>query len=122
MRPAYQSFIATIFLLLWCHNTSYGQSISKIDSFWIHGDIKITIDRPTHSLKNQQTIITFFALPNGNSTEQTMGKIMKPGDDWHFDIQHIQAQTYFIRKQLVNSNFVTIYLENSYKSWPSWKQ
>lgn len=51
-----------------------------------------------------------------------MGKIMKPGDDWHFDIQHIQAQTYFIRKQLVNSNFVTIYLENSYKSWPSWKQ
>lgn len=122
MRLTYQSFIAIIFLLNCCHSSSFGQSISKIDSFWIHGDIKVTIDRPAHFLKNRHTIITFFALPNGNSTEQTMGKKMKPGDDWHFDIQHIQAQTLFIRKELVNNNFVTIYLENSYKSWPSWKQ
>ena len=47
---------------------------------------------------------------------------MQPGDDWHFDIQHIKAQTTFIRQQLSNQNFVTIYLENTYKSWPAWKQ
>lgn len=122
MRCTFQSFIA-ILIVHFCNPFSiFGQSISKIDSFWIRGDIKVTIDRPAHFLRTQNTIITFFALPNGNSTEQTMGKKMAPGDDWHFDIQHIRAQTCFIRKELVNNNFVTIYLENSYKSWPSWKQ
>lgn len=47
---------------------------------------------------------------------------MQSGDDWHFDIQHIRAQTKFIRQQLPGKNFIVIYLENNYKSWPSWKQ
>jgi hypothetical protein len=51
-----------------------------------------------------------------------MGKKMQPGDDWHFDIQHIQAQTTFIRQQLKRMDIVVIYLENNYRSWPSWKQ
>lgn len=67
-------------------------------------------------------MIVFYALPNGNTTEQTMGKKMKEGDDWHFDIQHIRAQTKFIRQQLSKTNFVVIYLENNLKSWPAWKQ
>lgn len=96
------------------------QSVSQIDSFFIHGDIKVTIDQPLSSKK--QTIVIFFALPNGNSTEQTMGKKLQPGDDWHFDIQHIRAQTRFIRKKVKDKNIVVIYLENNYKSWPSWKQ
>ncbi len=99
-----------------------GQSVSQIDSFRIRGDIKVTIDRPAHFLPQRKTIIAFFALPNGNSTEQTMGKKMQAGDDWHFDIQHIRAQTDFIRRELPRSNFVVIYLENIYKSWPGWKQ
>ena len=93
-----------------------------IDSFWVWGDVKVTIDKPLTFFKKGKTIITFFALPNGNSTEQTMGKKMQPGDDWHFDIQHIRAQTTFIRQQMTADNFVVIYLENNYKSWPSWKQ
>ncbi|MBI5856640.1 MAG: hypothetical protein HZB42_03235 [Sphingobacteriales bacterium] len=93
-----------------------------IDSFRIHGDIKVTIDKPADFFKKRRTIITFFTLPNGNSTEQTMGKKMQPDDDWHFDIQHIRAQTKFIRQQIPNKNFVVIFLENNYKSWPSWKQ
>lgn len=95
---------------------------SIIDSFRIYPDIKITIDRPADFKKNNPAIITFFALPNGNTTEQTMGKKMEAGDDWHFDIQHIRAQTKFIRQQMAKKNFIVIYLENDYKSWPSWKQ
>ena len=93
-----------------------------IDSFHLYGDVKVTIDKPGGFNTRRKTIITFFALPNGNTTEQTMGKKMKEGDDWHFDIQHIRAQTKFIRQQLPETNFVVIYLENAYKSWPSWKQ
>jgi hypothetical protein len=103
--------------------TAAAQSVnSRIDSFRLHGDVKVTIDMPVQLLKNRQTIITFFALPNGNTTEQTMGKKMTAGDDWHFDIQHIRAQTLFIRRQLPKNNFVVIYMENNYKSWPVWKQ
>lgn len=96
--------------------------LTRIDSFRVNGDIKITIDSPGNLSKHKNTIVVFYALPNGNTTEQTMGKKMEPGDDWHFDIQHIKAQTKFIRQYLKQKNFVVIYLENSYRSWPLWKQ
>ncbi len=97
-------------------------SNTSIDSFRIHTDIKVTVDQPIRFKANKETIITFYALPNGNTTEQTMGKRMNGADDWHFDIQHIKAQTSFIRYQLKNKNFVVIYLANDLKSWPAWKQ
>lgn len=94
----------------------------RIDSFRLYNEIKITIDRPSDFNTNRNTVITFYALPNGNTTEQTMGKKMNSGDDWHYDIQHIRAQTTFIRMEMKKINFVVIYLENIYKSWPAWKQ
>lgn len=112
-----------IFFLVACSlDAASRQPVSHIDSFRLYGDVKVTIDKPADFKKNKETIITFFALPNGNTTEQTMGKRMLPGDDWHFDIQHIRAQTKFIRQQMKKKNFVVIYLENNYKSWPAWKQ
>lgn len=95
--------------------------IAVVDSFRLYGDIKVIVDRPAKLTKHKKTIVTFFALPNGNTTAQTMGKKMAPGDDWHFDLQHIAAQTKFIRQQ-VAANFIVIYLENDFKSWPLWKQ
>lgn len=107
--------------------TGSGNAVSQpvnsfIDSFRIHGDIKITIDKPQDFTGHRRTIVTFYALPNGNTTAQTMGKRIKEGEDWHFDIQHIRAQTRFIRRQMKNKNFVVIYLENDFRSWPLWKQ
>ncbi len=112
-------FITSVFLIF----NSYAQNyLSKVDSFRIYGDVKVTIDRPLGFSSYKKTIVVFFALPNGNTTEQTMGKKMAPGDDWHFDIQHIAAQTRFIRIQMHDRNFVVIYLENNLKAWPAWKQ
>ncbi len=65
--------------------------------------------------------LVLYALPNGNTIEQTVGKILEPGDDWHFDIQHIGAQTRFLRQQVEDYNVVSVYLETSQKSWPAWK-
>lgn len=90
-----------------------------IDSFRMYQDVKITLDVPSYEYK--QTTLILFALPNGNTTAQTMGKKLTPGDDWHFDIQHIKAQTSFLREKL-EQNIVVAYLENNYKSWPLWKQ
>ncbi len=98
------------------------QLTSGVSSFLMSDSVRVTIDQPAVFKKNKETVIVFFALPNGNSTEQTMGKKMQPGDDWHFDIQHIKAQTCFIRQQWSKKNLVVIYLENNLKSWPAWKQ
>ncbi len=94
----------------------------EISRFYMRDSVRVTIDKPGNFKKSRETIIIFYALPNGNSTEQTMGKKMEPGDDWHFDIQHIRAQTLFIREKIKKKNVVLIYLENNLKSWPAWKQ
>jgi hypothetical protein len=107
--------IVTFFII--CSAASNAQA--GIDSFRMYGDVRITMDIPEY--KYRHTLLIFFALPNGNTTEQTMGKKMEQGDDWHFDIQHIKAQTDFLREK-INSNIVVAYLENKYRSWPSWKQ
>lgn len=95
---------------------------ARLDSFRLYGDVKVTTDRPAALHRTGETLIIFFALPNGNTTAQTRGKKMNPGDDWHFDIQHIAAQTKFIRQELKKKNVVVICLENDQKSWPAWKQ
>jgi len=67
------------------------------------------------------TTLIIYALPNGNTTEQTIGKALAPGDDWHYDIQHIGAQTRLLRAANPGRNLVIAYLENTQKSWPSWR-
>ncbi len=69
---------------------------------------------------DDRVLLVFYALPNGNTIEQTFGKKLKEGDDWHFDIQHIGAQTRFLRRVITDRTMVVAYLENSRKSWPSW--
>jgi hypothetical protein len=65
--------------------------------------------------------LVFYALPNGNTIEQTFGKNLKEGDDWHFNIQHIGAQSRFLRSILKSRTVVVVYLETRQKSWPAWK-
>ena len=67
-------------------------------------------------------LLIFYALPNGNTTAQTMGKKIKQGDDWHFDIQHIGAQTRFLRELIPDRSIIVVYLENDLKAWPAWRK
>jgi hypothetical protein len=94
-------------------------SQTRIDSFRMYNDVKVTLDIPVCKAKSATVIL--YALPNGNTTEQTMGKKLLANDDWHFDIQHIKAQTEFL-KEALKENIIVAYLENNYKSWPLWKQ
>ncbi len=94
----------------------------SVYSFRFRNDVIITIDYPQNFSANKKTEIILFALPNGNTTAQTMGKQMLAGDDWHYDIQHIAAQTKFVRNKTVNENIIVVYLENNLKSWPQWKK
>ena len=110
--------LATILFLI---TGFFAEARDSLQRFTMYGDVHITIDVATGQDTKSQSLIILYALPNGNTTEQTMGKIMAEGDDWHFDIQHIKAQTKFLRQELPDKNIIVIYLENSYKSWPQWK-
>ena len=99
---------------------TFNEQELNINNHW--KEVIININAPSQLNHSGKTYLIFFALPNGNSIEWTKGKKLQPGDDWHFDIQHIRAQTKFIRQQMKKKNFVVIYLENNYKSWPAWKQ
>jgi len=114
--------ILQLWLFLFMTVLGFAQPPDPIYSFFAKDSVRVTIDKPSELSGRKTTIITFFALPNGNTTEQKRGRKIKDGDDWHFDIQHIRAQTKFIRKELKDKHFVVIYLENNYKSWPAWKQ
>src|ERR1051325_8207299 len=102
--------LSLVLIFLFAFNHSYSQA--RIDSFKMYNDVKITLDIPKY--KNKKSILVLYALPNGNTTGQTMGKKLEPNDDWHFDIQHIKAQTAFLRDKL-NENIIVAYLENNYK-------
>ena len=87
-------------------------------------EVTVHINAPSKEMFNSEkkTLIIFYALPNGNSIEWTIGKILEPGDDWHFDIQHIGAQTRFLREKYKDANIVVAYLMNDRKSWPAWRR
>ncbi len=84
-------------------------------------DVVININFPAAFKPKCTTKLIFFALPNGNSIEWTAGKKMLPGDDWHYDIQHIAAQTRFLRANAPEQNVILVYLCTRQKSWPTWK-
>lgn len=95
----------------------------QVVTFQFNDEIRIHINAPAAIAfkKNKPVGLALFALPNGNTIEQTVGKILKPGDDWHYDIQHIGAQTRFLRRKITDYNLVVAYLETKQKSWPLWK-
>jgi hypothetical protein len=84
--------------------------------------VTININAPLHFNKKGKTFLVLFALPNGNSIEWTKGKKMDAADDWHFDIQHIAAQTRFVRNLDKKNNYIVAYLMADNKSWPAWKR
>ena len=87
-------------------------------------EITIHINAPSKEMfdSTKKTLLIFYALPSGNSIEWTIGKKLKPGDDWHFDIQHIGAQTRFLRGVYKEANIIVAYLMTDGKSWSAWRK
>ena len=84
--------------------------------------VEINFPPATDFEPNKPVLLVLFALPNGNTIAQTVGKNLLPGDDGHFDIQHIGAQTRFLRAVITNRTLVIAYLETGMKSWPAWRR
>jgi hypothetical protein len=84
-------------------------------------DIRVHINAPSEVGPAKSLKLVIYALPNGNTIEHTIGKTLGT-NDWHYDIQHIGAQTRFARNELKDCNLVVAYLEAGGKSWPAWRK
>ncbi|MBI5775242.1 MAG: hypothetical protein HZA89_16080 [Verrucomicrobia bacterium] len=82
--------------------------------------VRVVINSPATTDTNKPVRLVLYALPNGNTIEQTIGRQVRPGDDWHFNIQHIGAQTRWLRAHTTDAELVIAYLECTEKSWPAW--
>jgi hypothetical protein len=68
------------------------------------------------------TSLIIYALPNGNTIEQTLGCRLAHGMDWHYDIQHVAAQVRLLRSLQPNVRIVLICAEAEGLSWPNWRR
>ncbi len=86
---------------------------------FILDSIRVVLNYTPQS-RHIKNLVIFF-LPNGNSIEWTMGKQTTESDDWHFGIQHIDAQTRWLRDHY-DQHLAVAYLEAPDLSWPHWKK
>lgn len=114
-------FIVLLLLPLSIFAQTFEQKMKAMPVSSLEYGITITFDEP-ENFRLKPTKIIVYALPNGNTTAQTFGKKLVKGDDWRFDIQHIGAQTSFIRSEDQKHDYVVVYLENELKSWPAWRR
>jgi hypothetical protein len=96
----------------------------RIEEVRFDPGVRVVINSPAKSAFDpaKPTKLILYALPNGNSVEQTMGHCAGPGEDWHFEIQHIAAQMRWLRSRRPDANLVVAYLECVEKAWPTWRR
>lgn len=96
----------------------------QIKTYIFEPDVTVHINAPAAAEfdPNRTTRLVIYALPNGNTIEQTIGKQRRPDRDWHFYIQHIGAQARRLREVIKDENLVVAYLEAGCRSWPTWRR
>lgn len=92
----------------------------RLRVFELAPGVRATVVAPAQLDARQRVDLILYALPNGNSTAETMGQRAGDGVGWRFDIQHIAAQTRALRDRGL-PQAVVVYLEADAKSWPSWR-
>ena len=96
---------------------SFGERIRVLD---LYPGVTATIVAPSTLDTRKRVDLILYALPNGNTTAWTMGRKSNDSIDWHYDIQHIGAQTRALRARGV-PQAVVVYLEADTRSWPAWR-
>jgi hypothetical protein len=101
--------------------TPYGQFSERILVLDRAPGVTVTLVAPARIDPRQRVDLILYALPNGNTTAETMGRRRTEGVGWRFDIQHIAAQTRALRT-LGLPQAAVAYLEADTRSWPEWRR
>lgn len=91
----------------------------------VEPQVRIYANQPTatdeESSKSPRPRVMIYALPNGNTLEQTLGCAKAEGLDWHYDIQHVLAQTRLLRTLTPEEPLTLVCAEAGGLSWPTWR-
>ena len=87
----------------------------------LYPGVTATLVAPARLDPQKRIDLILYALPNGNSTAETIGRKAGEGVGWRYDIQHIGAQTRALRSRGLPQAIVA-YLEADTKSWPEWRR
>jgi hypothetical protein len=90
----------------------------------LDSNIRIHVNAPLDDKGNpaRATWLIVYTLPAGNTIEQTLGCQMKPGLDWHYDIQHVAAQVRMLRTLVPNERIVLVCPEGPGLNWSSFRK
>jgi hypothetical protein len=90
----------------------------------IEPDVRLHVNAPVDEAGRpvRGTRLIVFSTPNGNTIEQTLGCKMADDLDWHYDIQHVAAQTRLLRRLYPNERIVLLCAEAKGLSWPNWRR
>ena len=94
----------------------------KNEELHLESGVRAVINSAAASDPANPTRLVLYALPAGNTIEQTIGRRLQRGDDWHFDIQHIGAQTRWLRAHTSDANLVVAYLQCAERSFVLWRR
>jgi hypothetical protein len=118
--PRITTLIITLLSLL---SAAVAQSAGELLSTITNADgVRIVIDAPSPMPAGKNITLVFYGLPNGNTIEHTIGKQTTTNEDWHYNIQHIGAQTRYLRNRFPNQTLVVAFMENNLKTWPGWRK
>lgn len=101
--------------------TPYGNFGERARILELGSGVTATLVAPAQLDVRQRVDLILYALPNGNSTYETMGRRRVEDGGWRYDIQHIGAQTRALRAAGLRQA-VLAYLEADTKSWPEWRR
>jgi hypothetical protein len=86
------------------------------------GDVRAVVNVPAWFDPTKPTRLVLYGAPAGNTIEHTWGRRVREGDDWHFDIQHLAAQTRWLRLHATEANWVVACVQAEQRSFVLWKR
>lgn len=115
-------------LLLFSLLVAAGGRAAAAEESWfatVEPQVRMYANQPaaseTPADKRMPPRVMIYALPNGNTLEQTLGCKKAEGIDWHYDIQHVLAQTRLLRTLTPEEPLTLVCAEAGGLSWPTWR-
>jgi hypothetical protein len=84
--------------------------------------VRAIITTPAELDPAQPAHLVIYACPAGSTVEQTLGRRPPLGGDWRDDIQHIAAQTRWLRAVGLEQNLIVAVVQCAEKSWVAWRK
>jgi hypothetical protein len=106
----------------WVDYSHGARFVHRSNELHFDPNIRVVVDEPEKWAANLPTRLILYALPNGNSIEETIGRQPRNTNEWRYGIQHIGAQTRWLREHVRDANLVVAYLECAEKAWPAWRR